>query len=38
MANWCENDLVVKGKPKDLNEFIEFVKNPDMTFDFNNNV
>lgn len=35
MANWCENDLVVKGKPKDLNEFIEFVKNPDMTFDFN---
>lgn len=35
MPNWCENDLVVKGKPKDLNEFIEFVKNPDMTFDFN---
>jgi hypothetical protein len=35
MPNWCENDLVIKGKPKDLNELVEFVKSSDENiFDF----
>lgn len=33
MPNWCENDLVVKGKK--VHELVEFVKSPESNFDFN---
>jgi hypothetical protein len=34
MPNWCENDLVVKGKSKALDEFAKFVEGPNGAFDF----
>lgn len=35
MPNWCENDLKIKGKPKDIAPLVEFVKGSDNIFDFN---
>lgn len=34
MPNWCENDLVVKGKSAALDEFAKFVEGPNGAFDF----
>jgi hypothetical protein len=34
MPNWCENSVRVNGDPKEVKEFIEFVKSDDSDFDF----
>ena len=42
MPNWCQNRLTVEGKKKEVEEFVEFVKNKnaedqdEQIFDFNN--
>jgi hypothetical protein len=34
MPNWCENSVRVHGDPKEVKEFVEFVKSKEQEFDF----
>jgi hypothetical protein len=35
MPNWCENDVIVRGNPEDLEEFKRFIAGANGCFDFN---
>lgn len=34
MPNWCENELVMIGKDKDINLFLNYIKSDESDFDF----
>ena len=35
MPNWCENELIVRGKQEKIDKLVDFMKSEDNEFDFN---